>query len=80
MKLKYTVLNSQIVKVPMAMTTPEGEAYSADFTRTALEAQPDDAMGKTFSATLPAEAAAMFPEGTIITVTIDAEVPAQPEA
>ncbi|WP_267388654.1 hypothetical protein [Sphingomonas sp. GC_Shp_3] len=78
--LKFTVLNSQIVTLDAAMTTPEGEDYIAQFKRTTLEALPADQLGKTFSAVLPADAAAEFPEGTVITVTINAEVPAQQEA
>uniref|UniRef100_UPI0035CA848D hypothetical protein n=1 Tax=uncultured Sphingomonas sp. TaxID=158754 RepID=UPI0035CA848D len=77
--LTFTVLNSQLVSIDAPMTTPEGETVTAQFTRTALEALPTDPLGKTFPAILPAEAAAEFPEGTIITVTIDVATPSQPE-
>ena len=76
--LKYTVVNAQLVKLEQPIEI-DGAPATATFVRTVIEAAPDDTSGKTFSAVLPNDALAEFPEGATITITIAADA-AQTEA
>lgn len=79
--LKYRVENAQVVTVSREVTV-DGVVGNFLAERAVIEAIPLDsegapnAGGYTFSMDLPADALAELPEGSILTVTVDAELPA----
>ena len=70
--LKYKIVNCQVASQERHILI-DGQPAVANFLRTVLEAQPLDEGGKTFTAVLPADALAQFPEGAVITVTVDVD-------
>ena len=74
--LNYIVENSQIVTLQKEIEF-EGQKAVVSYDRAIVEALPADGIGQTFAMTLPVEALADFPEGSAITITVEA-VPADP--
>ena len=68
--LNYTVENSQVVGQEVE-TDYQGQPARVLFHRAVIECLPSDPANKTFTLVLPPEAAADFPEGASVTVTVE---------
>lgn len=76
--LKYRIENAQTVTATRAIEF-EGQPATVEVRRLSVEALLVEGEGPTLALSLPADAAADFPEGGIITVTIKlTEAPAEP--
>ncbi len=69
--LNYIVENSQIVTLQKEIEF-EGQKAVVSYDRAIIEALPAEGIGQTFAMTIPVKALADFPEGSSITVTVEA--------